>query len=154
MAHRLFSEHVQLGVISVLQDICNPDLTHGGDVLIRNEQNAGQFIDSRTALGPWIVAGAEAVSIDLVRGDQLDLHPLLPKSLSEIGPDFVLVKRMRREMQHFLCCWTMLDFCVSPNAVQNQFGQFVEATRFDQIACQCWCCHKRHRRLGARSNPA
>lgn len=128
--HRLFSEHVQLGVISVLQDICNLDLTHGGDVLIRSEQNAGQFIDARTAIGPWIVVGAEAVSIDLVRGDQLHLHPLLPKSLSEIGPDFVLVKRIRREMQHFLCCWTMLDFCVSPNTVQNQFGQFVEATRF------------------------
>jgi len=128
--HRLFSEHVQLGLISVLHDICNPDLTHGGDMLIRNEQNAGQFIDSRTAIGPWIVTGAESVSIDLVRGDQLDLHPLLPKSLSEIGPDFVLVKRMRREMQHFLCCWTMLDFCVSKSAAQNQRGQFVEATRF------------------------
>ena len=128
--HRLFSEHVQLGVISVLQDICNPNLTHGGDVLVRNEQNAGQFIDSRTAIGPWIVTGAESVSIDLVRGDQLDLHPRLTKSLSEIGPDFVLVKRIRGEMQHFLCCWTMLDFCFSPIATQGQCSKISEALRF------------------------
>ena len=128
--HRLFSEHVQLGAISVLQDICSSALTHGGDVLVRGEQDAGQFIDSRTTLGPWIIGGAESVSIDLVRGDQLALHPLLPRSLSEIGPDFVLVKRVRKKLQHCLCCWTMLDFRISPIAVQNQRGEFLEAAGF------------------------
>ena len=70
------------------------------------------------------------MSIDLVRGDQLALHPLLSRSLSEIGPDFVLVKRSRKTLQHFLCCWTMLDFRISPIAVQNQRGKFLEAAGF------------------------
>jgi hypothetical protein len=125
--HRLFSEHVQLALISVLQHVCSSELTHGGDVLVRREQNAGQFIDPRTTLGPWIVPGSELTSIDLVKGDQLELHPLLPKSLGRSGPDFVLVKRVRREIQKILCCWTILDFGVSENANQSQREQFVEA---------------------------
>lgn len=127
---RLFSEHIQLGVVSVLQELCDSNLTHGGDVWIRSEQNSGQFIDSRTALGPWIMGEKQPVSIDLVRGDQLDLHPLLLKSLGSIGPDFVLVKRSRRDMQRYLCFWTVLDFNISPAPVLDQLALAGEAAQF------------------------
>ncbi|MFO0426583.1 MAG: DUF2357 domain-containing protein [Planctomyces sp.] len=108
--HRVFAEHLLLGFVSVLGELCCADLTHGGDVIVRREQNAGQFLDSRTALGPWEFGGKPKVSVDLVRGDHISLHPLVPDEFSAAGPDFLLVKRTRTELQRILCIWATLDF--------------------------------------------
>lgn len=122
--HRLFSEHVQLGIIAALQSLCVREATHGGDVIIRSEQHAGQFIDSRTELGPWRLRDAAGVSVDLVRGDQLALHPMVPEHVSAMGPDVVLVARVRKQLRRMVCIWTMLDFGLSQPLADEQISTF------------------------------
>jgi hypothetical protein len=111
--HRLFAEHVRLSVMSALNDLSDPRRTHGGDVLFQREQDAGQFVDSRTACGPVWLSGNDGC-VDPVRGDQCHLHPLIPHTLAECGPDLVL---LRRELSGLTCeqsalagIWSVLDF--------------------------------------------
>jgi len=117
---RLFAEHVQLGFVAALHELSEHFRLHGGDLILQREQLAGQFIDRRTALGPWPLKSREASRcVDLVRGDQLQQHPLIPGSLAALGPDFVLVNRRRdadwnSPKTHFetqlFAMWSVLDF--------------------------------------------
>jgi hypothetical protein len=111
--HRLFAEHVRLAVMSALDDLSDPRRTHGGDVLFQREQDAGQFVDSRTACGPVWLSGNDGC-VDPVRGDQCHLHPLIPHTMAECGPDLVLVRRKLSgsncELSALTGIWSVLDF--------------------------------------------
>ncbi len=117
---RLFAEHVQVALIAALQELTDLSRSHGGDLILQREQFAGQFIDRRSALGPWLLNEPQAARcVDLVRGDQLQQHPLIPRSVAGLGPDFVLVNRKSASgwkspkshfETHLFAVWTVLDF--------------------------------------------
>jgi hypothetical protein len=111
---RLFAEHVQLGIVAALNELADPSRSHGGDVLLQREQNAGQFLDGRTALGPWRLKQTPDVLVDLVRIDQLQQHEMIPERLAALGADFVLVKRTHSDKLSLVGCWSVLDFDLGP----------------------------------------
>ena len=116
--NRLFAEHVQLAVMSALHGLSNKSATHGGDVFLQREQNAGQFIDPRTACGP-VVLEHTSDYVDPVRGDQCHRHPLIPSSMPACGPDLILVRRSssgRSSQATALgAIWSLLDFDLTLN---------------------------------------
>jgi hypothetical protein len=129
---RLFAEHLQLGLMAVLHELSDTTLTHGGDVLLQLEQNAGQFLDPRTALGKWWLKTKtpldQNIRIDLVRGDQLARHPLIPKPLAELCPDIVLVKQVANETPWLAAFWTMLDFDIEQSRLDDRVISLSEAS--------------------------
>lgn len=129
---RLFAEHLQFGLVAVLHELSDTTRTHGGDVLLQLEQNAGQFLDPRTALGPWWLKTTtpldRIIRIDLVRGDQLARHPLIPKHLAELCPDIVLVKQVANETPWLAAFWTMLDFDIEQSRLDDRVISLSEAS--------------------------
>jgi len=129
---RLFAEHLQFGLMAVLHELSDTTRTHGGDVLLQLEQNAGQFLDPRTALGPWWLKTKTPldpnIRIDLVRGDQLARHPLVPKTLAELCPDIVLVKQVANEPPWLAAFWTMLDFDIEQSRLDDRVISLSEAS--------------------------
>lgn len=121
---RLFAEHIQMAVIAALQQFCDSTRTHGGDVIWQQEQNAGQFVDSRTALGPWWLKDDPDVCVDLVRGDQLGLHRMIPPTLASLGPDLVLVNRCPTRGRTLVGIWSLLDFDFGAQRSQDRFRTF------------------------------
>ncbi len=140
---RLFAEHVQLGFVAALHELSEHFQLHGGDLILQREQLAGQFIDRRTALGPWPLKNCEVSRcVDLVRGDQLQQHPLIPGSVAALSPDFVLVSRRREAgwnspKSHFepklFAVWSVLDF----NLGEGRFDERVRSlgTRLSELKC-------------------
>lgn len=126
---RLFAEHVQLGLVAAMQQLADPVRTHGGDALFQREQNAGQFFDSRSALGPWCLKDDPDSLVDLVRIDQLHLHSMIPESMAAIGPDIVLVKRSSNASQRFVGCWSVLDFDLGPVTYEDRVLSLQEALK-------------------------
>ncbi len=129
---RLFAEHLQLGLMAVLHELSDETRTHGGDVLLQLEQNTGQFVDPRTALGPWWLKTTTPLNrnirIDLVRGDQLARHPLVPKPLAELCPGIVLVKQVANETPWLAAFWTMLDFDIEQSRLDDRVISLTEAS--------------------------
>lgn len=127
---RLFAEHVQISFIAAVSLLADDRHTHGGDVILQREQNAGQFIDRRTALGPWVLKNDSLTRcVDLVRGDQIRKHPLIPAGLAGLSPDFVLVNRCRSASwdsprsefaTRLLAVWTMLDFDLGSDQLEDR----------------------------------
>ena len=113
-----------MGVIAALQQFCDSTRTHGGDVIWQQEQNAGQFLDSRTALGPWWLNDDPDACVDLVRGDQLDLHRMIPPTLASLGPDLVLVNRCPTRGRSLVGIWSLLDFDLGAQRSQDRFRTF------------------------------
>ena len=138
---RLFSEHLQLGLMAFLHAWSDEAQTHGGDVLLQLEQNAGQFLDPRTALGPWWLKSTTPIDrntrIDLVRGDQLARHPLVPTPLAELSPDIVLVKQAVNQAPWLAAFWTMLDFDIERSRLDERVVSLSEANaRLDSLGAQ------------------
>ncbi|MFO1003727.1 MAG: DUF2357 domain-containing protein [Planctomycetaceae bacterium] len=108
--HRLFAEHVQICVIAALAMLTSGQTAQTGDVLLRLEQTAGQFIDPRTMLGGWSIPGETHGSIDFVFGRQLNRHPLVPEHIAALAPDLVLVRRSACDDPWIVAVWCLLDF--------------------------------------------
>ncbi len=135
--HRLFSEHLQIGFVAALNEMADSSLTHGGDVVLQREQNCGQFIDSRSALGPWwLRESSEKCCVDLVRSDQLQLHPLIPQELASLSPDFVFVKRRSSiidqsrspsSQPQLAAVWSALSFRFESSRLDNHVHSLADA---------------------------
>ena len=113
-----------MGVIAALHQLCDSTRTHGGDVIWQQEQNAGQFLDSRTALGPWWQKDDPDACVDLVRSDQLHLHRMIPPAIASLGPDLVLVNRSPGRTRTLVGIWSVLDFDLTAQRSHERFLAF------------------------------
>jgi len=148
---RLFAEHFTICLIAALEEIVSLPgqrlsvildhsgqpfhveslaelvASHCGDVLLQLEQNAGQFIDLRTTLGPWRLNSQAQGKVDLVLGHQLHQHPLIPRRLAELGPDAVLVRRSESQPPWIAAFWTMLEFDLVQDRLDDRVISLTEA---------------------------
>lgn len=124
--HRLFAEHVQVCAIAALTTLFCGQTAQTGDVLLRLEQRAGQFIDPRTTLGGWNIPGELQGSIDFVNGHQFHLHPLIPRQIEALAPDFVLVRRSACDDPWIAAVWCLLDFGPQREAFDDRFLSLAE----------------------------
>jgi hypothetical protein len=126
--HRLFAEHFTICLIAALEEFADPQQQQQrGDVLIQLEQNAGQFIDTRTTLGSWCLKNREYDNVDLVLGHQLRQHPLIPERLAAIGPDAVLVRSSSTGQPWLAAFWTLLDFDLAQDLLDDRVLSLSEA---------------------------
>ncbi len=86
-------------------------------VYLRNEQDAGRFIDPRSPIGPWqLQVGEKLAFVHLVPGDQLSLFSARFRGfdpLESLSPDFVLVSHLASQEPHegaVVPVWSELDF--------------------------------------------
>lgn len=124
--HRLFAEHVQICAISALTILTSGQTAQSGDVLLRLEQTAGQFIDPRTMLGGWSIPGESQGRIDFVFGRQLHLHPLIPRQIQALAPDLVLVRRSACDDPWIAAVWCLLDFDPQQDSFDDRFLSLAE----------------------------
>ncbi len=130
--HRTWAEMCLLAVGACLDDhqVQHPNIANLGyksTIYIRSEQSDGQFIDTRSPLGPWVVRHRSGVRfVDLIRGDQLahvagQDHRLA--LLQNLSPDFVLVSHPPYSDfvdGEIMAIWTMLDYCLTNANLQDR----------------------------------
>ena len=124
--HRLFAEHVRICAIAALTMLTSGQTAQTGDVLLRLEQTAGQFIDPRTTLGGWSIPGESQGSIDFVFGRQLHLYPLIPAHIAALAPDLVLVRRSACDDPWIAAVWCLLDFDPRQDTFDDRFLSLAE----------------------------
>jgi hypothetical protein len=125
--HRLFAEESLFCVIAALHDISDGSICYNGDVLLRLEQTAGRFIDSRTHLGSWQIQGQPVGVVDVVLSSQLDQHLLIPQSLKSLSPDFVLIRTLPDGHLTLSAVWSVLDFNTNQQMFDDQIISLAES---------------------------
>ena len=113
--HRVWAEHTGLALAACLQGMAGAS-SPTGDLLIRGEHEAGEYLDPRSAYASFRIGeGTAARFVDVVRRRQLDMHSMVPRELRPLCPDLVLVKRspLGRSAEDLLCVWAVLDMEVS-----------------------------------------
>ena len=109
--HRVWAEHTGLALAACLQEMAGMSLLEG-DLLIRAEHEAGEYLDPRSAFASSRVGeGTRARFVDIVKRLQLHMHSMIPGALRPMCPDFVIVKRtgLGRSAERLLCVWAILD---------------------------------------------
>ncbi len=119
--HRIWAEACGLALLGALKQAA-PGVPRASalqsDVLLRNGQVCGRFIDERSGIGRFdVIHGETASTIQLLRGDEISAYRAVapfPDQLSSMCPDAVLVCRDApwpdKPARHVLGIWTALDF--------------------------------------------
>ena len=110
---RTWAEHCGLAFLWALVDIWEESSTPRFDVLLRDEQSAGCFLDQQSQFGSLQADSAKHLPrVDFVVGLLVSQHPNIPAALSELCPDFVFVAHDTLEQNRrprLLAVWTVLD---------------------------------------------
>jgi hypothetical protein len=122
----LWAEAVSIATLASLSRLAPGSAATRSSVLLRTEQQAGRFIDDRTALGRWDLTIGEATAEGLApgrRGHYVDQRqfaeyrtacPSFPDQLAKLCPDFALVSydsdRPDKPPKRILAVWTVFDF--------------------------------------------
>ena len=123
--HRIFAEQSLLAVLNALRNIARRSaIEHGStprvsggssalrsDLRITGEQVTGNYIDSTEGIGPWrLRTGERSDEVGVVWGGQIRRHPAVPPALSNLNPDYVLIRRTGAHVQSLSAVWTALNF--------------------------------------------
>ncbi len=133
--NRVFAEHFVFALIAVLQLLSRVKDSDRGDVLVAQEQNAGQFCCPLTMLGSWRLLRNSDEIVDLVLGCQLSQHPMAPRGLAALGPDAVLIQRTDSGLKSISAFWTMLEFDLAEPLHQNRVASLASALA--RLECDC-----------------
>jgi hypothetical protein len=136
--HRIWAEHLTLGVMAILQAGDGRTRPVNTDICVRPEQVCGRFLDPSGMPASWRLAGNGGTeAVDLVIGDRACDHPLIPASFTALGPDFVLIKRslFRARPLSILAIWAVLDFDIAMDRLRDRTASLSMALRGATAPC-------------------
>jgi len=136
--HRIWAEHLTLGVMASLEMGDSGMSPPNADLFIRAEQVCGKFLDPSGVPASWRLAGKEvAQAIDLVPGDSISAHPGIPASLAALGADLLLIRRPLFSTQplSILLIWAVLDFDIVRDGLQERTASISLALRTATAPC-------------------
>jgi hypothetical protein len=136
--HRIWAEHLTLGVMANLQAGDGRTRPVNADIFIRPEQVCGRFLDPSGMPASWRLAGnGGAEAVDLIIGDRACDHPLIPASVTALGPDLVLIKRslFKARPLSILAIWAVLDFDIATDRLRDRTASLSVALRGATAPC-------------------
>jgi len=121
---RTWAEQCGLTLLSSIRALTAGGPALRSDMLFQYEHVTGCFLGPATQVGQWLGdTHGSPFHVDFLFGSQLELYPRLPRWLTCLSPDYVLVARHDRNASrepHVLGVWTMFDFAHSPHDLQQQ----------------------------------
>ena len=91
---RLWSEHTHLALLAAMYALPARGGGAGADVTAGTEQRQGRFLSEQSGCGTWRLQGVGGrYTLDLVAGRDAPRHPLVPKEVIWLCPDWLLIRR-------------------------------------------------------------
>lgn len=141
--HRIWAEQCWVALLAALRKNSVRSCGMKSDLLLRDEQVSGRFIDHSTQIGAWTAATSPETAIYFVDGRCHQLGAGVPRWLSGLCPDVVLVAETRTNRSHhrrILAVWTVFACPSDDESLELHARQLSETvsqhqTGGDEIRC-------------------